>query len=274
MSVVDLKELIYNRKKCYDLYMIRGSEPECQINLVNDMFYYLPTGHEMVQSIEENNNFLGGIVKGNYIKFNYQKRIFAEYKYGKALNYIYLPNHFRRGVAIAKISSSKNENFLISSGQLSGCTVCSMYVKEFNRIYFFHVGKAYSIDNQDYPQNLKNIDLYNSIAIAVDEDIINVQLLTDEQLLYNLYKLLNTIDYTIQINIFIRADDDNIHSLNCKSISLKTINSGIYLRYYNSHAQMLTTMCKNQLYSVHYFVLSEYDKPYHEIKRKNYIIQP
>ena len=37
MSVVDLKELIYNRKKCYDLYMIRESEPECQINLVNDI---------------------------------------------------------------------------------------------------------------------------------------------------------------------------------------------------------------------------------------------
>lgn len=294
---VNLNNLISNSEERCKLYTLSESEPPCQINSNNNnnnnnMFFYLSKVYKEVGDIKveyirvENINiksseFMGGIANNQKIEFyrhpflkHENDEIIAKYynKYKTPLIYMYVPNYSKRGVSIATVDGSKNENHLISSGQLSGCTVCSLYMKEINSIYFFHVGKSNSVDKNPYTQDQKNVDLYNAIAFTVKKGNINMNQLTDEQLLDNLCILLNEIQGKVQINIFIRKEENNQCHLNCESASLKTNNSNIYLRYYTNYAQMLATMCINKLYSVHYYVANNIGVPYDEVKRKNYKI--
>ncbi len=85
------------------------------------------------------------------------------YNDGKLLEYAYVSNSLEKGTVIKKIKSDGRKIF-VSSGALSGCTACNIYIPELDIGYFFHVGGCLAAN---YTVLNKNQDLFNAILYAL-----------------------------------------------------------------------------------------------------------
>lgn len=279
--VDDMGCFIMNKSAIYDFpYCISYSYPEIKrVNTEDVEFYFMESEKLVVSKIENFTSFNGGTITNKYMRFSYVSELskvigrpfeetFAFYSEKSPLKFVYVPNHTSKGVITAKNYCSKEENLLISSGALSGCTTCSLYLKELNIIYYFHVGGAQVV----YPQSQKNTDLFNAIAKVLNMDEIEKSQLSDTQLLERLYRLLTSSVNKTQINIYISSKEGDKNKNG--SLSWKNANTNINISYYKKGAQMLITLSKDKIYSVHYYSHNDHNDPYKETKRKNYIILP
>ncbi|MDE6519195.1 MAG: hypothetical protein K2K91_01885, partial [Ruminococcus sp.] len=228
------------------------------LRVCNDTeFFLFPTG--MTQRITNERPPGYGSIYSNSIKFcSVSGEKIGQYNNGNvSLMFCRVPNSLNRGTFGLKYSNV--ENFLITSGGLSGCTVCSVFLPESKEIYFFHTGKSSSVCKFEYTQQMKNADLYRSILISLESQIDSqiFEKISDEDLFSKLSFLCSNYAQKIVIDIYIsdasaKASHSKVH-VNDEVIKRKGDKYSLTLRYYKVRANLFVSKY-NKLYSVHYMV--------------------
>ena len=253
-----------------------------KLNKTND-FFYCPTGQLAFKRIntipatkdnlEEVYNY--GSITSKNIRFLKNLTQIGTYNNESSLLFCRVPNSVHQGVVCT--SQQTNDNLLITSGALSGCTACSLYIPYRNIIAFFHVGwtKSYNeSSNEFYTQEKKNADLYRSIKLFLNprDTHYGEKQLSDDELIIKLQELLANFNY-VYIHIYIKSREDVQNFNKAQAFLINNGTNCIIRRYYNS-GNMYVSKCGN-LYSVHFMEIKQQDEIiYSTIARYNVIITP
>ncbi len=183
----------------------------------------------------------------------------GNYTHSTPLDYIRVVNSGNRGVVSHELMLQGNT--MITSGQLSGCMVCSVFFPFLGRTLFFHIGRDYEIDKktmgeEDYTQQEKNRDLFWSMKSHFEmSDLFNYQYrpngelnqkdypISDAELLVRLHHMIGFLKSRVVIDIFISEYESN-RTYSCfgrKHFQLTEDYNVITLRYYDSKAVFYAT---------------------------------
>lgn len=202
---------------------------------------------------------------------------FAVYMSDTLLDYYLITNSHYPGIVVGE-TTINNNNILMETGLLSGCTACSLYLPDEYKIYLFHVGK--NRDSKcEYSQKEKNAELLNVIAKKLNISIVECREKMDHELIANLFFMIDQMKTRAYINIFISkqsAKDSALWSDDTPK-TFQNAKCKVMLDYYDGNADFLISLCKEQqdLFSVHYIkqfnTSDKVIKPLHTLYRDNII---
>lgn len=256
---------------CSDFYNTSPS-----IRICNETsFFYIPTG--MTQKINQDKPPGYGSIKSKSIAFSSSsnEKIGFYSDDNVPLMFCRVPNSICRGVFGLSYSNEEDINFLITSGGLSGCTACAVYLPESKKIYFFHAGRTYN-KNYKYNQMTKNADLCRSVLQFVSNDSSNSSQIPLEINDENMFSILSEICANHAEKCIIDVYTSNELAILDKSkiytddeiVQRKGKNYSLILRYYTNGANLFVSKYEG-LYSVHYMIKNDSAK-FDLYKRDNY----
>lgn len=250
--MINLNDLITNYEyKCNDQVFFGVSNP----NIVQGNYEFLPYNGN---TLEYKRNLINcGSIKCNDLLVGKAPEV-GFYQQEESILYRIVPNSIERGVVC--VCQSTDERLLLTSGALSGCTACSVYLPYIETLYFFHVGKA--MGHGKYNAGEKNRDLFNAIALNLNgEFFLERNLLTDTQLLDKLMYFIFNLDlFPIFIDIFsvipynsFKYNKEDPFGLKLDySMENHYKSARINLYSYPLGGEFVVTKSEN-LYSTHYF---------------------
>lgn len=266
--MIDIISLISNQRD----YIIRAplfKESNPKLSTSHGDFWYLKSGTSSCSTCEGNVNQYGTI-NNSYVKLiDSTQNTFGLYDDDeKKLSYSYVPNSLCNGIVCLSKRITNNVDILISSGRLSGCMVCSLYLPDANELYFMHIGKNADHCNAEYTQQQKNADLFRCINLLLfpkeEIDVINM---SDDDLNAKLLEKLSLYSQRAFIHIYISALSanhgeriiDGIPKAEGRSTNrnlaqpykLTTQNGSVFTKYYPFFAELLISQCEG-LYSVYF----------------------
>ncbi len=251
-------------------YDILSTKPDL---VKTDDFFYCKSetlDFKRVNTIQ-NEVFNYGAIYANKIEFHKCQKFIGLYNDDSPLLFCRVPNSIHRGVVCT--CQKINGNFLITSGALSGCTACSVYIPDLNKIAFFHVGRNKLYEKREgikteYTQETKNADLYRSIKLLLNPRAKHYgeTQLRDDELIIKLKELLANFSYAY-IHIYIQGNSQNVAERHTYSID--EVKKCIILRYYKAGDMHVSKF--DNLFSVHFMEKTNLNT-YNTIDRYNLII--
>ncbi|MDE6787878.1 MAG: hypothetical protein K2J47_00970 [Ruminococcus sp.] len=209
MNIINVNNLLDGQTTNHPVTFL--SKVESHINRLNIMncglcYYARASQNTAIKKIDIQSNFIqytnSFACQGNLLTWKNEAEIntTGEYKdTNTLLNYFKIANSINGFDGIIELQLDLNEytnqNVLISSSQLSGCTVCVLFFKTKNKLCFYHVGGNQTVG---YTQGEKNINLLGAILLDVWhmydnfpyneelEQLLNNTELTEQQLIYGL----------------------------------------------------------------------------------------
>lgn len=269
MCLIDVRKWISEKTHCVvnikDFYY---TQPPLRV-YTDTEFFFIPTG--MTDKIINERPQGYGAIKGDSLTFlSFQKEKMGVYDDEHPLMFCRVPNSINRGVF--GLCYSDAEQFLVTSGGLSGCTACSMFLPDSNKFYLFHVGKSV-VCEMEYTQQMKNADLYRSVLICLGmQNDLRISIGIDDEVLFaKLSDICSKYEEKIIINIYVSdASAANARSklVGDEKIQRKGKGYSLTLRYYENKGNFFASKY-DRLYSVHSMKANDRVE-YSSHKRDNY----